>query len=86
MESNVLPLFSNAGLVTRSSKCFCVILVIFKVRKAALPLPGHILQAGQIVGSGFCGWIDVQVPLLEALPGKERHPSGIPNSGSGGVS
>ena len=34
-------------------------------------LPRHILQAQKIVGQSFCGWFDVSVPLLGALPCKE---------------
>ena len=34
-------------------------------------LPGLILQEGLIVGCNFCGWFDVSVPLLRALPGIE---------------
>lgn len=34
-----------------------------------LPLPEHILQVVQTVGSRFCSWGGVPIPLLETLPG-----------------
>lgn len=33
---------------------------------SVLPLPQHILQAGQTVGKGFCGYVSVQVSLFIA--------------------
>lgn len=35
---------------------------------SAPPLPQHILQAGHIAGRSFCGWVDIPVSLLVALP------------------
>lgn len=36
------------------------------------PLPRHILQAGQLIGQGFCGQAGVPVPPLETLPCYKR--------------
>lgn len=37
------------------------------------PVPQHILQAGQIVEGGFCGWVGVQVSLfVPSRPGETR--------------
>ena len=30
------------------------------------PFPQHILQAGQIIGQRFCGWVGVQISLSVA--------------------
>lgn len=41
-------------------------------------LPQHILEAGQIVGLRYCGWVDVTVPPLEALLSYRRGPVQAP--------
>jgi hypothetical protein len=35
-------------------------------------LSQHILEAEQIVGQKFCGWVGVPIPPLEVLPGYRR--------------